>query len=77
MESLSDRWDTAKEVGCNSFSHYSVLILMLQPLLFADSQRSQLVLFLSALLSSEVPNSCSFPNLDLQEADSLACLKLY
>lgn len=59
------------------FSHYSVLILPLQPLLFADSQRSWIVLFLSALLSPEFPNSCSFPNLDLQVADSLACLKLH
>ena len=40
-------------------------------------QRSWLVLFLWVLLCLEALNSCSFSNLDLQEADSLACLKLH
>lgn len=40
-------------------------------------QRSWLVLLLWVLLCFEALNSCSFSNLELQEADSLACLKLH
>lgn len=58
------------------FSLLSSYLNAAAPANVADSQRSWLVLFLSALLFLEVLNSCAFSNLGLQGTDSLVYLKL-